>query len=102
MTTTRDSFTAASATTLTGSLHGDGFLMGGGEAAILLGHQTAGVTRTRVYVSDYRLVPEFAFPAPLEDVVESYRFLLNQHQSRDIALNGGSAGAHLALTATLK
>lgn len=51
-----------------------------------------------VYVPDYRLAPEHAFPAGIDDCVEAYQWLLNQGYSGDqITLTGDSAGAGLVM-----
>lgn len=48
---------------------------------------------------DYSLAPEFPHPAPVNDMVKVYRWLL-QHgfEASDIALAGDSAGGSLSLT----
>jgi len=83
-------------------VHGGGFTVGGGEAAINPAMQMAGMARTRVYSIDYRMAPEFPFPVPLDDTVEAYRFMLGKHKPQNIALFGPSAGANLAPAAILK
>lgn len=83
-------------------IHGGGFMIGGGEAALYSAWQMAGDARIRVYSTDYRLAPEHPFPKPLEDVVEAYRFMLKTHKAAHTAFFGGSAGANLAVAAVLK
>jgi acetyl esterase/lipase len=83
-------------------VHGGGFTVGGGEAAIYPAMQMAGLAKTRVFSIDYRMVPEFPYPAPLEDTVEGYRFMLKRFASKNVAIFGPSAGANLAPTAILK
>lgn len=83
-------------------VHGGGFVMGGGEAAIYPAMQMAGMAKMRVYSTDYRMAPEFPFPVPVDDTVEAYRFLLGKHKPQNIALFGPSAGANLAPAAILK
>ena len=82
-------------------VHGGGWVVGGGEAAIYSPMQMAGMAKVRVYSVDYRLVPEFAFPAPVEDTVEAYRFLLGRHKPGHIAVYAASAGANIAPGAIL-
>lgn len=82
-------------------VHGGGWINGGGEAAIYTAMQMAGLARIRVFSVDYRLVPEFGFPAPVEDVVESYRLVLSRFQPKSISVYGPSAGANLAPAAIL-
>ncbi|HMK85827.1 MAG TPA: alpha/beta hydrolase fold domain-containing protein [Steroidobacteraceae bacterium] len=83
-------------------LHGGGFFVGGGRAAVNSAMKLAGLSQTRVFSLDYRMLPDFPFPAPLEDSVEAYRFLLKGHRPQSIALFGPSAGGNLAPAAILK
>lgn len=82
-------------------VHGGGFVAGGGEAAISSALQMATLARVRVYSVDYRLVPEFAFPAPVHDTLEAYQFVLERHDAKRVAIFGASAGANLAPAAIL-
>jgi monoterpene epsilon-lactone hydrolase len=77
-------------------IHGGGFVAGGGNGAIFPAMQMAGLARTKVYSIDYRLVPEVAFPVPVEDCLEAYRFVLSRHDAAAIGIFGPSAGANLA------
>lgn len=55
-----------------------------------------------MYVPDYRLAPEFPFPAPLDDVIAAYQALLALKGASDnIILMGDSAGGNLALSLLL-
>lgn len=49
---------------------------------------------------DYRVAPEFPFPAALDDVVYAYRWLLEEkhYSSQQIIVAGDSAGGGLALS----
>ncbi|WP_018654689.1 alpha/beta hydrolase [Actinomadura flavalba] len=54
-----------------------------------------------VLVPRYRLAPEHPFPAPLEDAVAAYRWLLARGVPADgIVIAGDSAGGHLAASLT--
>ena len=52
---------------------------------------------------DYRLPPEYPFPAPVEDAVAAYRYLLaHDFKPERVALIGDSAGGELAVAAWLR
>lgn len=50
-----------------------------------------------VLTIDYRVAPEFPFPAALEDSMEAYAWLLNRYDPQQIYVCGDSAGGGLAL-----
>jgi hypothetical protein len=55
-----------------------------------------------VLVPEYRLAPEHAFPAAVEDTVRSYLWLLDQDiPPSAVTIVGDSSGAHLALSLLL-
>jgi len=55
-----------------------------------------------VLAINYRLAPEHPFPAPLEDAMAAYRWMLQQGLNpEDIAFAGDSAGGNLVLAAML-
>jgi len=56
----------------------------------------------RVFAADYRLAPEYPFPAAVDDSVAAYRGLLNEaNLPRQIVIAGDSAGGGLALSLLL-
>jgi len=59
----------------------------------------------RVFAPDYRLAPEHPFPAPLDDVMASWRALRAQHDAdspgQRLVVAGESAGGNLALALML-
>jgi acetyl esterase/lipase len=60
------------------------------------------VSGTRTLALDYRLAPEHPFPAPVEDTVAAYRYLLDSGIApRNICIAGDSAGGGLAVGAML-
>ena len=78
--------------------HGGGYSLGSARSHRGLGKRIAFGARARVVLPDYRLAPEHAFPAAVEDAVASYRGLLAKGvEPQQIAVAGDSAGAGLAL-----
>jgi len=84
--------------------HGGGFVLGSivsGDPLCRTLAQQAGV---RVLSVDYRLAPEYPFPAALSDAVTALRHVLSHAAAlrthpASVAVGGDSAGANLALTA---
>lgn len=79
-------------------LHGGGFALGSSKAYSPLASELATRLKGRVLVPDYRLAPEHAYPAALEDGLSTYRWLLAQGTpATSIALSGDSCGGGLAV-----
>ncbi|HWZ92655.1 MAG TPA: alpha/beta hydrolase [Polyangiaceae bacterium] len=78
-------------------LHGGGFVMGSAHAYRHLVGQIAARAGVPAFVADYRLAPEHAFPAALDDARAAYRALAAQFTG-GVALVGDSAGGGLALS----
>jgi acetyl esterase/lipase len=83
-------------------IHGGGFFMGGGEAAILSAQSMAGQARCRTFSLDYRMPPEHRFPAAIEDGVDAWRWLIERYRPENMAVYGPSAGGNLAPALILK
>lgn len=80
-------------------LHSGGFLWGAGSEALLEAIPIAAVGRIKVVSVDYRMAPEYAFPAASEDVAAVYQALLKQFRPQNIGIYGCSAGGILAAEA---
>ncbi len=78
------------------NLHGGGFYTG----AVHIGQNNsipvAGIGRIKVVSVDYRMAPEFTFPAASEDVEKVYMELLKSYRPENIGIYGCSAGGALA------
>jgi alpha/beta hydrolase fold len=72
-------------------LHGGGYVVGAAEAYQHFVGQIARRANVAVFVPDYRLAPEFPFPAAVEDAQAAYAGLI-AHGIGNIALAGDSAG----------
>ena len=79
--------------------HGGGFVFGSMRThRVMLAHLSR-AAKARVLGLDYRLAPENPFPAPIEDALTAYRWLLDQGiDPRKITLAGDSAGGGLVLS----
>jgi epsilon-lactone hydrolase len=75
------------------NLHGGGFIVDAGSVTENV--SIAAYTGLTVVAARYRLAPEHAFPAAVDDAETVYRALLDEDKTRRIALYGTSAGACL-------
>lgn len=84
-------------------LHGGGYNSGSCKTHRELAARLASHTKLRVLTVDYRLAPEFPFPAALEDAVAVYRWLLGfGYTAKNIVIGGDSAGGGLAASTLLR
>ena len=84
-------------------LHGGGYIIGSTRTHRPLMAELSRASSARVLGLDYRLAPEHPFPAPIEDAVAAYRWLLNEgHDPARIAVAGDSAGGGLAVAALVQ
>ncbi|MFF4028112.1 alpha/beta hydrolase fold domain-containing protein [Nocardia elegans] len=91
------------ADTTTIYVHGGGFMLGSAYGYRGMAGAVAQSGRTRVLVPEYRLAPEHPFPAALNDVLTSYRWLLdNGRKPEQIALVGDSTGGMLVLSVLVR
>jgi acetyl esterase/lipase len=78
--------------------HGGSYVAGSLSYARILSSRLASHTGLDTLALDYRLAPEYPFPAALDDLSAAYAFLLNQgFRPESIALAGESAGGGLIL-----
>jgi epsilon-lactone hydrolase len=77
------------------NLHGGHFKSGSRTISHLESIPIAAVGKIKVISVDYRMAPEYAFPAASEDVAAVYRELLKSYQPKNIGVYGCSAGSLL-------
>ena len=83
-------------------VHGGGYVMGSAGSHRDMTGRLSQAAGARVLSLNYRLAPEYPFPAPVDDSVAAYRWLLGQGiQASNIAIAGDSAGGGLALAALI-
>ena len=79
-------------------LHGGGYIIGSPRTHRPLMAELSQASKGRVLGLDYRLAPEHPFPAPVEDSVSAYRWLLSEgYDPARIAVAGDSAGGGLTV-----
>ncbi|MDE0497305.1 MAG: alpha/beta hydrolase [Acidimicrobiaceae bacterium] len=84
-------------------MHGGGYVAGSISSHRNLTGHLAKRLGCPVLSIDYRLAPEHPHPAPVEDSVAVYRWLLDRGSSADkIAIAGDSAGGGLAVSTLMK
>jgi len=83
-------------------IHGGGFISGSCVTHRMHVAKFANSCQLKSLVFDYRLAPEFPFPAALDDCVLAYKWLLSQgFEAQNIIVGGESAGATLTLSLLL-
>ncbi|MCY4388717.1 MAG: alpha/beta hydrolase [Desulfurellaceae bacterium] len=83
-------------------VHGGGYVMGSAGSHRDMTSRLSQAAGARVLSLNYRLAPEHPFPAPVDDTVAAYRWLLGQGiQASNMAIAGDSAGGGLALAALI-
>lgn len=81
-------------------IHGGAFVSGSIKSHGGLAGRIAKAANAPVYFIEYKLAPEYPFPAGLYDVTSAYRSLINKYgSSKQIGLCGDSAGGNLLLSA---
>jgi len=79
--------------------HGGGFVAGSRFASRNLCASLAHESASRLLLPEYRLAPEYPFPAAVEDLYKSYAWLLHQGTvPSDIIFAGDGSGANLVLS----
>lgn len=82
--------------------HGGGYLIGSARGSLEYAHRLANAAGGFCYTVDYRLAPEYPYPAAIDDAVVAYRALLrNGVDPGGIFLSGESAGGGLAIALAL-
>ena len=78
--------------------HGGGYTCGGLKYASILASKLALATGFTVISYEYRLSPEYVYPAALEDTEAMWEYLLSLgYSSNHILMAGDSAGGNLTL-----
>lgn len=83
-------------------MHGGGLILCGGELCKLMAIGAAASRQCRTWAVDYRMPPDFPYPAALDDCMAAYRALLSVRSPSEIIVSGSSAGGNLAAALILR
>ncbi|MDM9625302.1 alpha/beta hydrolase [Rhizobium sp. S152] len=84
-------------------VHGGDFYGGSLRTHRALAGALAKAASSDVLLIDYRRAPEYPYPAPIDDTLTAYRWLLDTgYENDNIVVVGDSAGGNLALEAVLR
>lgn len=83
-------------------IHGGGFVLGDAAARRFFTAYLAGKLHYNVVAVNYRLAPEFPYPAGAMDCIAVYEALLKRYDSKNIMFVGESAGGNLVLSTLLR
>lgn len=101
-TLTPDSIPAANRDRILLHLHGGGYVFNPGEAGTPEAVYMAGFGGFRVISVDYRMPPDFPYPAAMDDAIAVYRELLKTYPAGKIGVFGTSTGGGMTLALVLR
>lgn len=84
------------------NLHGGSFIAGERSGSHIESIPISVVGEIKVISVDYRMAPEYQFPAASDDVLVIYKYLLKHYKPENIGIYGSSAGALLTAQATAR
>lgn len=83
-------------------VHGGGYVFAPGEAALPEAVLMAGFGGFRVISVDYRMPPDFPYPAAMDDAMAVWKDLLKSNDPRRMAIFGTSTGGGMTLAMVLR
>ena len=83
-------------------LHGGGYVLNPGETGTYEAILMAGMGGFKVLSVDYRMAPDFPYPAAMDDAIAVYRELLKTVPAEKIGVFGTSTGGGMALALGLR
>ncbi|MDD2966556.1 MAG: alpha/beta hydrolase [Desulfovibrionaceae bacterium] len=84
------------------NLHGGGYVLGAGESGTQEAVLMAGIGKYKVVYVDYRMAPNFPYPAAIDDAISVYRELLKKTPAEKIGVFGTSTGGGMSLILALR
>lgn len=84
------------------NFHGGGYVLGPGESGTPEAILMAGIGGYRVIMPDYRMVPDYPYPAAMDDAIAVYKELLKTTPTNKIGVFGTSTGGGMTLALVLR
>lgn len=94
--------TAANKDRLLIHFHGGGYVLNPGEAGVTEAMMMAGYGHVKVISVDYRMPPDFPYPAAMDDAIAVYREIIKTHHPKNIGVFGTSTGGGMSLALILR
>lgn len=82
--------------------HAGGYVLGAGESSTHEAIRMAGTGKFKVISVDYRMAPDFPYPAAIDDAMAAYRELLKTVPAQNIGVFGTSTGGGMTLILALR
>jgi acetyl esterase/lipase len=79
------------------NVHGGGYVFGPGEAGTLEAITMAGFSQMKVVSIDYRMPPDFPYPAAMDDAMAVWKAVVKREKPSRIGLFGTSTGGGMTL-----
>jgi acetyl esterase/lipase len=83
-------------------VHGGGYVYNPGEAGTSEGTLMAAYGGFKVISIDYRMPPDFPYPAAMDDAMAAWREAVKMHDPRNMAIFGTSTGGGMTLAMILR
>jgi epsilon-lactone hydrolase len=83
-------------------VHGGGYVLGPGEAGTGEGIMMAGTARMKVISIDYRMPPDFPYPAATDDAMAVWKEVVKANDAKKTAIFGTSTGGGMTLAMVLR
>jgi len=83
-------------------VHGGGYVLSPGEAGTPEAILMAGHSHLKVISIDYRMPPDFPFPAAIDDAMAVYKEILKTTDAKKIGIFGTSTGGGMTLVMVLR
>ena len=83
-------------------VHGGGYVLSPGEAGTGEGIMMAGTARMKVISIDYRMPPDFPYPAAMDDAMAVWKEVVKANDAKKTAIFGTSTGGGMTLAMVLR
>ncbi len=83
-------------------VHGGAYVLSPGEAATKEAIELAGFGGFKVISVDYRMPPDFPYPAAMDDAMKVYRAVLRTTKPQNVGIFGTSTGGGMTLAMVLR